>query len=747
VFERHKLLFAFLLCIRILMNDGAISIPEWKFLLTGGSTMPEQLPNPASRWLPERSWMEVLRMASLQTFTNFARDFDADGFKRLFDSVNPHREVLPDPWETELDSFQKLLVLRCMRPDKFTNAMQDFVSEHLGQRYIEPQTSALVDAFRDASATTPVIFVLSQGTDPASDLYKFADEMRFAKKLHAISLGQGQGPRAEALMKEGMDRGLWIFFQNCHLAPSWMPSMERIIETISPDKVHRDFRLWLTSMPSQKFPVSVLQNGVKLTVEPPRGIKANLLRSFAAFDDEFLNASSKVDTWKQLLVSLCFFNGVLLERRKFGALGFNIPYAFTDGDLRICVSQLQMFLDEYEAPPYKVLKYTVGDINYGGRVTDNRDRRCVMCVLDDFYTPAVLEDDHPYSKSGVYVNPPPTNHKGYMTFFRGLPINDSPEIFGLHENADITYAQNETSELLSIILKLQPRTTAGLDKSREETVYEQAEEFLARIPGVFDTEAVATAHPIRYEESMSTVLNQEVLRFNRLLETIHRSLRELLKALKGLVVMSAPLERMTASIYTNKVPDMWEAKAYPSLKPLASWVNDLVARINFLQTWITNGIPSVFWISGFFFPQAFLTGTLQNYARKHKCSIDTVSFGFDVRRETAVQLIQRPTDGCYIDGLFLEGCRWDEERHVLAESRPKELFVSMPVIWLKPVQNRVDPTEGVYHAPVYKTLTRAGTLSTTGHSTNYVLSVELPTLEEQKNWVKRGAACLLTLNY
>ena len=138
--------------------------------------------------------------------------------------------------------------------------------------------------------------------------------MKFSKKLTAISLGQGQGPRAEAMMKSAMERGKWVFFQNCHLSPSWMPSLERLVEQIDAEKVnwgrdlvclffgdffrlikvHRDFRLWLTSMPSPKFPVSILQNGSKMTVEPPRGIKANLLQSFANFNDDFLNSCSKV---------------------------------------------------------------------------------------------------------------------------------------------------------------------------------------------------------------------------------------------------------------------------------------------------------------------------------------------------------------------------------------------------------------------------------------------------------------------
>ncbi|KAL7843672.1 hypothetical protein AOLI_G00251840 [Acnodon oligacanthus] len=749
LFEKHKLMFAFLLCARIMMNDNKIDMAEWQYMLSGG-TAHQQLPNPSSSWLSERAWQELLALSTLPNFKGLADTFfkHEPEYKRIFDSSQPHREPLPGEWVSKLDSFQRLLVLRCLRVDRLTHGLQDFVSAQLGQRFIEPQTSDLSVVFKESSPSTPLIFVLSPGTDPAADLYKFADVMKFSKKMSAISLGQGQGPWAESMMNSAMERGQWVFFQNCHLAPSWMPSLERLIENIDPDKVHRDFRLWLTSLPSNKFPVSILQNGSKMTIEPPRGIKANLLKTYLSLNDDFINSCSKAAEFKSLLLSLCLFHGNAIERRKFGPLGFNIPYEFTDGDLRICVSQLKMFLDEYQDVPYKVLKYTAGEINYGGRVTDDWDRRCIMNVLEDFYCPAVLNPDHIYSASGEYRQiSTELDVKGYLSYIRGLPINDSPEIFGLHDNANISFAQNETFALLGAVLQLQPRAASSGGKAREEIVEEIVAGIVEKIPNGINVQEVATKYPVMYEESMNTVLIQEVIRYNKLLAVISQSLSDLVKALKGLVVMSSELELMANSLFINAVPEMWKAKAYPSLKPLASWVSDLVQRISFLKGWISNGIPAVFWISGFFFPQAFLTGTLQNFARRSVLSIDTISFGFKVMKEPAAELKERPESGCFIHGLFLEGARWDTHAGLLTESRPKELYTEMAVIWMVPVPNRKPPQSGVYNCPIYKTLTRAGTLSTTGHSTNYVIAVELPTDQSQRHWIKQGVALICALDY
>ena len=106
-----------------------------------------------------------------------------------------------------------------------------------------------------------------------------------------------------------------------------------------------------------------------------------------------------------------------------------------------------------------------------------------------------------------------------------------------------------------------------------------------------------------------------------------------------------------------------------------------------------------------------------------------------------------PEDGCYIRGLFMEGARWDPDAHLIGDSRPKELFTDCPVVWLRPEQFRKKPEAGIYDCPVYKTLTRAGTLSTTGHSTNFVMMLEMPTDKDQGFWINRGVGLFTSLAF
>ena len=216
-----------------------------------------------------------------------------------------------------------------------------------------------------------------------------------------------------------------------------------------------------------------------------------------------------------------------------------------------------MFLDEYEAVPYKVLNFLTSYINYGGRVTDDKDLRTIDVILkvrgrarllavlpfscvtrkcgrsqgrfprvrvselarapfaffppQDYFCESIMVDGYKFSVSGLYHTiscDPESPHKDYMEYIDSLPLNPDPEAFGMHANANITSDQNDTYEMFDLLLSLQPRSASGGGKSREEMINEIVDSIRSRLPGEYDVEAVSMQYPVKYEDSMNTVLVQ-----------------------------------------------------------------------------------------------------------------------------------------------------------------------------------------------------------------------------------------------
>ena len=252
----------------------------------------------------------------------------------------------------------------------------------------------------------------------------------------------------------------------------------------------------------------------------------------------------------------------------------------------------------------------VAEANYGGRVTDEYDRRTIKILLLDYYNEMMIEkENHRLSESGTYYVPDDGQRQDYIQFVKdNIPLVDKTEIFGLHDNAEITCAINNTNFILSTALSLQPRATSSGGKSLDDVLKETCQDILAKLPNRFDTYQANKKHKLSYNESMNTVLQQEILRYNALLDRISNSLVDIQKAIKGEVVMSTELEDVSNALFDNRIPDFWAERSYPSIKPLASYIVDFVERLKFINDWIENGKPSCYWVSGFFFTQSFFTG-------------------------------------------------------------------------------------------------------------------------------------------
>ena len=758
LFERDKPLFSFLMTIKIIMgeqtNEDKIKSTELRFLLAGPSSeIQVEPPENPTKWISPNDWNSFYNQLHGMTylcdaFKGIDNDFmkNHDKFLPFFESPQNEHTSLPAPYENTLTDFQKLILIKAIRFDKLTNELNYYVGKNLGKEYTEPPSFNLLKSFEDSTNKIPLLFVLSTGSDPKNDFQQLADSM--GRKVEFVSLGKSMDKVAISKIDDTKLKGGWILLQNCHLAISFMPKLEDEIEKLqNSPTLDTNFRLWLTSMSSNKFSINVLKNSIKITMEPPKGLKLNLQRQYDNLNEEELEACSKPELFKSFFFSLCFFHAIVQDRRKFGPVGWNVKYDFTNEDLKVSRMQLKNFLEEYDEVPYKVLNYLVAEINYGGRVTDDKDQRLIQTILLTYLTDKTLQyNAYPYSESGIYYCPKPGPKSTYTDYIKKLPTTTGPEVFGLHDNAEIITAQNEARLLLETLLLMQPRTSSGSGKTMEQSVSETLEIIEKNTPPVFDYEAIKNKFPTDYNESMNTVLIQEVIRYNVLLNLMKVNIQNLKKALSGHIVMDEALDAIVTSIYNNQVPQVWIKSGFLSMKPLMSWIKDLNERITFFNDWHEKGTPTCFCISRFSFPQAFLTGTLQNYARKHKCEIDLLTFEFKIMDDTTWDKVQdKPEDGCYVYGMFLEGARWNYETHLLDNSLNRELYTDVPLIHMIPVPNREPPKTGIYNTPLYKVLSRQGTLSTTGHSTNFVLMVELPTKEDEAKWIKAGVAMFLAL--
>ncbi|RHY80269.1 hypothetical protein DYB30_013442 [Aphanomyces astaci] len=613
---------------------------------------------------------------------------------------NPYKAEMPDEYDVKLTSFTKLALVKALRQDRGIVSVVSFIGGCLGYELRGVVASALIDR-------------CSQSGD-------------------------------------------WVLLQNCHLAKSWMPALEKILQglRLDPSDVNDAFRLFVTSFPASYFPISILQSSVKITNEPPKGLKPNLLRSFEmVITDDALGQCAK-PAWKQLVFGLCFFHAVLQERSKFGPMGWTLPYHFNDSDLETALSVLRTFLNENDHIPWEALHYVTGEINYGGRVTDEFDRRCLVTNLQRFYSPVILDDNGSarfFTRSSELYFAPTQCHTAvaFRDFIELLPSHDTPDLFGLHENANIVFQTHETNALFVTAMDLQSRgaTSASsvslVEDNGDAAVLQIAAQVDSLLPALLGNELTAQSGLV--VDSLATVLGQEMVKFNTLLRVVQVSITQLQLAVKGVVTMTEGLDSTYKSLLLQQVPPEWHKVGFASLKPLAAWLVDVVDRVEFFRQWLQNGSPPpTFPLPYFFFPQGFLTSLLQNHARKHVLPINTLEFTFEVDpADLAV------VDGAIVTGLFLEGGRWDDQRKLLCDAKPNEMLSVLPPVHFLPyvVTFGDAPSAGPrYECPVYKTTARRGTLSTTGISSNFVISVHLPCEHTAAYWVLNGTALIGNLN-
>ncbi|XP_022608125.1 dynein heavy chain 10, axonemal [Seriola dumerili] len=750
LFERHKLLFSFNMAIKIEQAEGRAPQEELEFFIKGNLSLEKSKRKKPCDWLSDQGWEDIVKLAELfpEQFGSLPDDVEKNSteWKSWYDLDGPEQAPFPMKYEENLSAFQRLLLLRCFRIDRVYRAVSDYVTVTMGEKYVQPPVISFGAIYEQSTPSSPIVFILSPGSDPASDIMKLAERSGFGgNKFKFLAMGQGQEKVALQLLEKAVSRGQWLMLQNCHLLVKWLKELEKSLERIT--KPNPNFRLWITTNPIQDFPIGILQKSLKVVTEPPNGLKLNMRGTYSKISHETLTECPH-PAFCSLVYVLAFFHAVVQERRKYGKIGWNVPYDFNESDFLVCMEILNTYLTKAHNQgdsniPWGSLKYLIGEVMYGGRAIDSFDRRILTVYMDEylgdflFYT---FQCFHFFSNKDVDYKIPPNGLKNiYVEEIETLPLANTPEVLGLHSNAEIGYYTQAAKDMWTHLIDLQPQTgESGGSISRDEYISQVAQDIQNKLPKVFDMDVIRKKFGMDISPT-SVVLLQELERFNKLVVRMQRSLAELQRALAGEVGMSNELDEVARALFNGHIPAIWKKLAPDTLKSLGNWMSHFKRRYEQYSYWVDEGEPKVMWLSGLHIPESYLTALVQAACRKNGWPLDLSTLYTQVTQyRSEEEVTDRPGQGCFVSGLYLEGADWDMEKSCLVKSKPKVLVVELPILRVIPIETRRLRLQNTLRTPVYTTSLRRNAMGV-----GLVFEADLFTTMHISHWVLQGVCLCL----
>ena len=736
LYTRDKFLLTIMLALKIDIRKGEVKPAEFLTFIKGGAAldMNSVEPKPKS-WILDMTWLNIIQVSSLPQFAELPNQVtrNASAWKSWFDDAEPEEAPLPDGYDSVLDAFRKLLLVRSWCPDRTLAQANKYISKSIGQRYAESVIISLQAVWEESNTTTPMICLLSPGSDPTEAIKQLGKANKV--ECRDISMGQGQEIHARKLITSFQEVGGWVLLQNCHLALDFLAELQASVQDC--DNAHESFRLWITTEEHPEFPINMLQASIKFTNEPPQGLKAGIKKTFLGITQEQLDISN-MPQWKPMLFGVAFMHSVVQERRKYGPLGWNIPYEFNSGDLAASIQMVQNHVDDMDPKKgviWEGVCYHLGEVQYGGRVTDDRDKRLLNTFATNWFNEDLFKPNMAFFKGYDMANF--AKLPQYFEFIETMPLADKPGVFGLHANADISYNTLVATEALTTILDIQPKDGGGGGgETREEAVTRMCNQFLETLPDDFvDHEVEARLQKMGRVTSMVIFLEQEKNRMQIVVSLVRMTLSNLILAIDGTIIMSDSLRDALDNMFDARVPSAWQAVSWMS-SSLGFWYTELLLRQQQFYSWIFDGRPSTFWMTGFFNPNGFITAMRQEITRNHKgWALDAVVCSNEVTKiATREEVKEAPKEGVYVYGLFLDGAGWNRGHAELTEQHPKVLYVPLPIIWIFAVNSTSGRDTRQYECPIYRKPRRT--------DQEYICMVDLKTKTNPDHWTLRGVALL-----
>jgi dynein heavy chain len=533
LYEADKTTFLLLIVFKVLITDKKLSNNDVSIYLKGGGDLDSKSEKQPPSYLESAQWMNAIKLSrhkfGRETHCFFAELPDTlqrhdKEWQEWLNRNDPEVSAVPCEFQEKIDNnkdigiFMKLCLVRALRTDRTKIASRVFIKSSLGAAFIDPVSYPISSIYEISKKSEPVLYLVTAGGDPTAIIDDCSKKNK-VPYFEAVSMGQGQERNARNAVTKAMVEGGWALLQNCHLGLGYMQELTELLTSDAVLDFHEDGRIWLTVEQSDSFPLYLLQNSIKITNEPPKGIKAGLYKTFTStITQEFLERVEH-ENWKTMIYVMAFLHSVVLERRKFGPLGWCIPYQFNYSDLEATLMYFEHDLNEIISKltlsqaantlnlKWYRLQYMVCEVQYGGRITDDLDKELFTVYGKELYIRETILLSQPYSiidktlpapkgarkeekKKLLYQTPNNIREceiPHFLEHIKQLPDEDNPECFGLNQDADLAFQLKETFEMLDVLLEIRPKEGGGGEgKSVDEQVKDTVNDFLSKMPPIYD---------------------------------------------------------------------------------------------------------------------------------------------------------------------------------------------------------------------------------------------------------------------
>ncbi|KAK3912297.1 Dynein heavy chain, cytoplasmic [Frankliniella fusca] len=780
-----RLTFAILLCrihLKGVLTEASLDT-EFTFFLRGKEGMMNSSP-PAVEGLNQEQIEAMVRLSSrIPAYKHLAKKIkDSPEFPGWLQQSAPE-QCVPALWEEDKQlspvavAMHNLLLIQTFRPDRVIAAGVSLVMAVLGEEFMaaadrELDLASIVDT--ELRASVPALLCSVPGYDASGRVDDLAAEL--GKQIASIAIGSAEGfNQADRAINQAVRSGRWVLLKNVHLAPQWLVQLEKKLHSLQP---HAGFRLFLTMEMNPKVPVNLLRAGRIFVLEPPPGIKANLLRTFSTVPAaRMMKAPSER---ARLYFLLAWFHAIVQERLRYVPLGWAKYYEFNESDLRVACDTLDTWIEatamgRTNLPPEKVpwdaLVTLLSKCIYGGKIDNDFDQRLLKSFLAKLFTPASFEADFALvaNVDGVaggpggqrhITMPDGTRRDHFLHWIESLSDRQTPSWLGLPNNAEKVLLTTRGTDLVGKLLKMQQledddelaySIEEGLDQKQKSlgdgrpswmrTLHNSAATFLELLPRSLAT-LRRTVENIK--DPLYRYFEREVNSGARLLQDVVHDLEDVVLICQGEKKQTNYHRAMLSDLVKGIIPPSWRRYTVPHGCTVIQWVTDFCSRVKQLQQvslLVSQGGAKEIkthpvWLGGLLNPEAYITATRQCIAQANSWSLEELALDVTICDGQDARAPPQMADSFGVMGLKLQGANCRNNQLLLAST----IMTDLPMTLLRWVRSAPgagaagEQRSSKISLPVYLNSTRTELL--------FTVDLNIAPGQDQHSFYERGVALL-----